>query len=183
MKTTAYSFEPDLALRDARIEELDPRWDLVRMPSETCLFQDAHGKEIRLSQFDLLCLPTRTLGLIRNQASERMNALKSEEAIRIPQHDLLGEFYAYRRFQFLAKDLRNLDRLRPWKAWGPAALKARDYFLTQGLPAFYTPKQALAWIVQSLAAEGLTDRQITVHGWLPPGRLEELKAVRLPEPL
>jgi len=60
---------------------------------------------------------------------------------------------------------------------------AMAYFRTQGCPDSYSSRQTLAWVVQSLKEEGLTDLQITMHGWLPPGLLDELLRVELPHPL
>ena len=62
--------------------------------------------------------------------------------------------------------------------------EAMAYFRSIGCPAHYTSRQTLAWVVQSLVAEGLTDEQICTHGWaLRSDLLAELKRVELPHKL
>lgn len=58
--------------------------------------------------------------------------------------------------------------------------EAVAYFRAIGCPPSYSARQTAAWVVQCLVAEGLTDEQITIHGWIAPGLLPELKRVELP---
>jgi hypothetical protein len=67
-------------------------------------------------------------------------------------------------------------------AAGPEA-EPLAYFQSIGCPPHYSARQALAWVVQSLAAEGMTDEQICIHGWMRSDLLAELKRVELPHQL
>ena len=171
--------EPNYQLRDLRLQELDTRWDPARMAVETAVFPWKGPGEVRLSQFDLLCLSPSTLGTIRQLASAEMNRLKSEESLCLPQHQQIGGFYAYQRFYRLAGDLLTIDDARPWVALGSAAVNAREYFLSLGLPKRYNPRQASAWVAQALAAEGMSNEQICIHGWMRSDLLDELLQMEL----
>jgi len=175
--------EPNYELRDLRLQELNPWWDPARMATRNGVFHWMGPGKVTLSQFDFLCLKSETLGSLRQQASNRMNKLKREDASRLPQDQLLSEFNLYQGFYRLAGDLLRLDDSRQWKPLGEAASKARHYFIGLGMPQRYSPTEALAWVVQSLVAEGRTDEQICIHGWMRSDLLVQLKHVALPLPL
>lgn len=87
--------------------------------------------------------------------------------------------------KFFAEDiaaLKQADTPPPSPAETPLE-QAVAYFRGLGCPSTYSPRQTLAWVAQNLKAEGMTDEQIAMHGWMPPDMLPELLRVELPHPL
>ena len=88
--------------------------------------------------------------------------------------------------QFFAEKVADAEttplELAPPAVAGPGD-EALQYFQSQGCPSHYTARQAAAWVVQSLGAEGLSDEQICIHGWMRSDLLAELKRVELPHQL
>ena len=132
---------------------------------------------------DLVCLKRAAIGTIRQLASHKLNTLKQEEAGYLPQDQLLGLFTNYKGFYWLAGDILRLDDARPWAGLDQSASDAREYFIGIGMPRRYTPTEAVAWVAQSLAAEGMTDEQICIHGWMRRDLLQRAKDLKLPLPL